>query len=272
MNYNNFLIASLPEISWEARPDYTMKQFIDENEEIFEPYRDGVEKILFLNEIRNLELVLKSKVDQPEGYSGNSGNETVFFRPSLMTSENLEKFIDDPVANAPENYPDDIIEFFETKKENKDRYNRIAELYSVYLTADENETPFFKYYLDVLSVIRTVVQAIRLNRRGLSLEENLSGNPEIISAIIDNRSASDFGLSVQYPFVPDIFSAVEGALPDSESMLDRILYDALQEFGESDLFGDHVIYIFLIGLFILDRWTMMNAEAGSKFIENMLLP
>ncbi len=272
MNYNNFLIASLPEISWETKPEYTMKQFIEDNESVFSSYSKGVEKILLLNEVRNLELILKSKVEQPDGFKGNRGNETVFFKPSILALEDMEKFIDDPLMNAPENYPADIIEFFEIKKENKDRYSKISELYSIYMTPSGNESSFFKYYLETLSVIRTVLQAIRLNRKGFSLEENLSGNPDVVATIIEHRSSSDFGLSVQYPFVPNVFAASEANPLEAENMIDKILYDALREYGEDDLFGDHVIYSFLIGLFILDRWSFMNEETGRQFVENLLLP
>lgn len=272
MNYNYFIVPSLAEITWDNRPEYTMQEFIESNSDIFEPYKDGVNKIVLLYELKNIELVLKSKIDQPEGYKGNDADEFNYFSPAILPINEIESFVDDPISFAPEEYPDSIIEFFEKYKDNLDRYNRIDELYSEYLDFDEYGDGFFNYFFSVMSVARTVLQALRINRLDLNLEEYLTGNEDVINTILEHRSSSDFGLSVQYRFVADIVSVFESNPLDLEIEIDKILHNAVREYGEDDLFGDHMIYSFLIGLFIFDRWMQMNEELGNEFIENILRP
>lgn len=270
MKYNYFLIPSLPDIVPDGTQEFTMKEFVDANADIFDNYRSGVDKIIFINELKNLELVLKSKLDMPEGLDGNRGSEFEYFQPAICTVEEIERFIDDPVSYAPDDYSEDILEFFENIKDNSERYKRIEELYVRYFTPDANETDFFSYALNVMSVQRTVSQAVRLSRLGLNLEENLIGDEDVVRTILENRSSSDFGLSSQYPFVSDIVSAFDKDIIALEHEMDKIIYEAVMDYKEEDLFGDHVIYAFLIGLFVLDRWQTMDEEQGQNFIDNLL--
>lgn len=270
MKYNYFLVPSLPEIIPEGVQEFSMKEFVDSNSDVFSEYSSGVERIIFINEIKNIELVLKSKLDKIEGMSGNSGDEFNYFVPSISSVNEIERFIDDPVSNSPEDYPDNIIDYFIKYKDNNERYRKIEELFVGYFEPKDSDSDFFKYALNVMSVARTIIQVVRLNKKDFNIEEHIAGNEDIVRTILENRSSADFGLSTQFPFVSDIISAFEKDTIELEHELDKIIYYAIAEYGENDLFGDHVIYTFLFGLFLLDRWGTMDDEKGREFVENIL--
>ena len=137
MSYNNFVVGWLPDISWDSEQPETMADFLEVNSNIFEPYSDGIAKILLHNEIMNIELLL---AERNKYKTDNS-----YFSPSIMSRSELERFIENPTIFHPDNYPQFMIDFFDDYKEDDLRYRNIENLYVRYFFFLQSDSiPFFR--------------------------------------------------------------------------------------------------------------------------------
>lgn len=273
MKFNNYIIGSLPTLKWDEKSPYTLDEFIHHADFLLEPYQAGVDKIILLNEIRNIELILKDQIAK-ENVQSNENEESFkvdLFKPYIQDQQEIEQFLEHPFHYQAEEYPDFILDFFEDYTELEDRYNNIELLYVKYLTyLKEQGDMFFHYFGHIFVIIRTVLAAYRIIKQGKDLEENLVGDPEIVQLILDHRTTSDLGLKAIFPEIPEIISLFDKEPLELEKDLDRIQFELLEDIGQDDLFGDHVIYIYLIELFILDKWHLVNEERGNQILENII--
>ena len=263
MSYNNFVVGWLPEISWDSPQPETMAEFLEANSNIFEPYSEGITKILLHNEIMNAELLLSERI------SGNPAGD--FFTPSIMTRPEFERFLDNPVIFQPDHFPQFMTDFFEEFKEDSDRYANIEELYVryfAYLHADE--IPFFRYYGRIAGIFRTAIAAYRLIKLSLPLEGNLKGDPDIVKTIIENRTSPDLGLKSEIYEITEIIDMFNLEPAELEKRFDRVHFDLVGNVGQESPFGEHIIYNYLIGLFVKDRWNYLNEEKGRKFLDDII--
>ncbi len=264
MKLNYYIIASLPELHWEGEIKGTLAEFLDINEAVFLPYRPQINTILLYNEIRNIELLLRRRTDTESDY----GDE---FAPGILTEEDMAKFLEMPYVNQPEEYPDYMADFMVAHHEDSERIDSIEELYQqYYIDLKDSSEPFFRYFARTIHIVRTVVMAIRLQKAELPLEEHLSGDDEIVEIILDHRNTSDFGLKGTFPQIAELQALFEKPVLDLEKDLDLFIINLLKEYKEDDLFGDHVIYVYILSLFFRDRWALLDEEKGKRVVEEIL--
>lgn len=264
MKLNYYIIASLPELQWDGEIKGTLAGFLDANDFIFEPYRPVINDIVLFNEIRNLELLLRQRTEEEHDY-------TPSFVPGLISEEEMVTFLELPFVNQPEEYPDYIAEYLIDKRDDSERLASIEELYQQYYrTMKESAEPFTSFYAHTMHMVRTIVMAIRLQRMDLPLEEHLVGDEETVEVILDHRNSTDFGLKGIFPEIGELQALFEKPVLDLEKELDLFILDLLYRYREEDLFGDHVIYLYILSLFFRDRWVLIDAERGKRIIEEIL--
>ena len=272
MKLNHYAVASFIDITWDSELPGELYDFLEENKFVLQPLREGIIKILRLNDIKNIELLLRSKIPQPEGMSGNrDSDELDFYRAKILDIDLLERFLQDPFIHQPEEYPDFMVSYFEKYTDNQERYDNIEELYISHfehLRADD--VPFFRFYGTVATTMRTVLAAMRIMRKGLDLEENLRGDPYIVSVILEHRTTSDFGLKSIFPEIPAVIALFEKNPLELEHELDRIRFKLMEDVGQEAAFADYVIYAYIIRFQLRNRWNTLNRDRGYKILEEIV--
>ncbi|MDA3900110.1 MAG: DUF2764 family protein [Spirochaetes bacterium] len=258
MKLNYYIIASLPELSWEGDIRDTLEQYFEENGFMFEPFKDGIDKILLYNELRTLEMILQNNVAEE-------------FAPSLITKEDAAAFLELPRLNRPEEYPEYIEEFFVKYPDSESRLSHFDELYLAYFTEMyDSKIPFFRYYADTALIVRTIIMAMRLDRKGELSEETLIGKEEIVSTILANKNSADYGLSSVFPEVTHLTALFEKDIMERDKAVDLFLLNLLSEYRADDIFGDHAIYVFIISLFFRDRWALLDGDIAESLVEEII--
>ena len=267
MKFNHYTIAALPQLSWDSDLPCTLAELLEEFDMQLEPLKEGISRILLLDDIRNIELIIKSRLAAEEG------KEIDFFRAGMTRPEELELFVDDPRHNAPDGYPEFIEDFFESAKTNEERNAKIEELYTGYYTwMAANKNPFLARYGESMLTLCTVISAIRMMKSGTDLDKNLKGDGDAVKIILENRNNADLGLKGYFPEVVDVVALFDKSkTPDEvEKELDKIRFALLEEVGQEKPFADHIIYGYIIGFQMKDRWMTQSDEAGMKILENII--
>lgn len=204
--------------------------------------------------------------------SGNrEGDELDFYRARLLDIEDLELFLQDPFIHHPEEYPEFMVEYFERYTDDRERYEHIEELYIAHFENLRNDqSGFFRFYGTIATTMRTVLAAMRIMRKGLDLEENLKGDPYIVKTILDHRTTSDFGLKSIFSEIPAVIALFDKDPLELEHELDRIRFKLMVDVGQESQFGDHVIYAYIIGFQLRNRWNTLDSERGYKILEEIV--
>jgi len=274
-NFNHYTIAALPELRWDSELPGTVFDFLEDFKVPLEPLRDGISDILLLNDVKNMELILKSRLDIPDKFSGNKDDGKIdFYNARVVEPDELELFLEDPFVNRPhDNYPDFMIDYFLNYKFDEDRHTNIEELYISYFRyMQTRENGFLRYYGRIAATIRTVMAAKRLMRRGLDLEKNLKGDYFIVSTILENKNSSDLGLKHIFPEVAEVIALFDRARDplEAERDLDRIRFELMAQVGRESPFADHIIYSYIIGFQVRNRWNTLDDEKGKAILDNII--
>lgn len=275
MKYNYYTIASFPTLTWDSELPCTISEFIEEYWVQLEPLMDGISDILLLNDVKNLELIVKSRIEEDEKFKGNKeGGEIDYYRARVVEPEELIAFLEEPFINRPdENYPEFMIEYFLKYKTDEERLHHIEELYIDYFRyLQTRENGFIRYYGRIATTIRTVLSAMRIIKRGLDLDKYLKGDPFIVQTILENRNNADLGLKTIFPEVADVIALFDRDRDpiEVEKDLDRIRFELMEEVGRETPFADHIIYSYIIGFQVRNRWNSLNDERGKKVLENII--
>ncbi|MGI6393375.1 MAG: DUF2764 family protein [bacterium] len=275
MKYNHYTIASLPKLTWDSELPGTISEFIKDYWVQLEPLKDGIGDILLLNDIKNIELILKSKIEKEDKFRGNKDEGAVdFYLARMVEPEEFEPFLENPFVNKPrETYPEFMVDYFVKHKTDEERHSNIEDLYIDYFRyLQTRENAFLRYYGRTATAIRTVVSAMRIMKRGLDLDKNLKGDPYMVQTILENRNNADLGLKNILPEVTDIIALFDRERDpvEVERDIDRIRFQIMEQVGMESPFGDHIIYSYIIGFQVRDRWNSLNNEKGLKILDNII--
>ncbi|HSW61469.1 MAG TPA: DUF2764 family protein [bacterium] len=275
MKFNYYTIGALPNLTWDSELPCTISEFLEDYWIQLEPLMDGISDILLLNDVKNLELILKANIEKDEKFKGNKeGGEIDYYRARVVEPEELISFLEDPFINKPdENYPEFMVEYFLKHKTDEERIHHIEELYIDYFKyMQTRENGFIRYYGRIATTIRTVLSAMRIMRRGLDLDKNLKGDPFVVQTILENRNNADLGLKNHFPEVAEVIALFDRDRDpiEVERDLDRIRFELMEEVGRETPFADHIIYSYIIGFQVRNRWNSLNDEKGHEILENII--
>ena len=258
MKLNYYIVGSLPALTWDGDIRGTLEEYLEENGCMLDSFNDGIENILLYNEIRTLEMILNS-------------NEAEMFDPSIISKERAVAFLEQPMLNRPDEYPDYIEDYFVRYGEGSSRLENLNELYLDYFTSlYESNIPFFRFFGKTALVLRTIVSAYRLQTKDLSLEDKLVGDEEVVQTIIAHKNSADFGLAQIFPEIGRLLSIMEKDTLEKEKDLDLFRLDLLSVYRADDPFGDHVIYLYICSLFLRDRWVMLDSTTAESLAQEII--
>ena len=274
MKFNYFTIAALPDLTWESPLPFTTIEMLEEYKVQFEPLKDGISDILLLNDVKNLELILRQRTEKvDEKYKANMMDGTVeFYKARFVEPEELEAFINDPFMNRPaDTYPEFMVDYFERYKTDDDRFSHIEELYIAYFGyMQSREDGFLRYYGRIASVMRTALSAARILHMGKDLETYLKGDSYIVQTILENKTSSDFGLHNIFPEIGEVMALLDKEPKELEHDLDRIRFELMKQVGQETPFADHIIYAYIIGLQVRNRWNTLDKARGELILDNII--
>ncbi|MBN2435702.1 MAG: DUF2764 family protein [Spirochaetes bacterium] len=258
MKLNYYIVGSLPALTWDGDIRGTLQEYLNENGCMLDSFNDGIDNILLYNEIRTLEMILNN-------------NEAEMFDPSIISKERAVAFLEQPMLNRPDEYPDYIEDYFVRYGDTPSRLDNLNELYLDYFTTlCDSDIPFFKFFGKTALIIRTIVSAYRLQSKNISLDEKLVGDEEVVQAIIAHKNSADFGLAQVFPEIGRLQSIMEKDTLEKEKELDLFLLDLLSEYRADDPFGDHVIYLYIYSLFLRDRWVMLDSTTAESMVQEII--
>lgn len=264
MKLNYYTIASLPELAWEGELKGTLAEFLEEHESIFSPYMENITLLMLYSEIRNIELGLKALRGEEHAIGSR-------FLPTLVSEEELVNFLEMPFVNLPDAFPEYFADYFHKYRETDERLAHIDELYvECFHNLQLSSDPFISFFGDTLSDLKTILMAYRLRDLGLSLDDHLVGDEDMVSFVLNHRGAADFSLKAVFPGIVELQSILESGAVQLEKELDLFVVKLLSDYKEEDTFGDHVIYLYVISLFLRDRWCLLDAEKGNQILEEIL--
>ncbi len=275
MKFNHYTIGALPTLTWESELPCTFNELLEEYHTQLEPLRDGISDILLLNDVKNIELILRERVQVDDDLRGNLEKGKInFYRARFVEPEELEEFMEEPFINRPhDNYPEFMMDYFFEYKSDEDRYKHIEELYIGYFKyLQTRENGFVRYYGRIATTIRTVLAAMRIMKSGLDLERHLKGDPFIVQTILENRNNADLGLKNILPEVPEIISLFDKDRDpvEVERDIDRIRFKLMEDVGRESPFADHIIYSYLIGFMVRNRWNSLDSSRGEEILKNIV--
>ncbi len=276
MRFNHYTIGALPELTWSSELPFSFAELLEEYQIQLGPLMDGLSDILLLNDVKNLEIIIRSRLGLNPKYKGNrEDGEIDYFQSRVVEPEQLEEFLEDPFVNRPDdNYPEFMVDYFLTYKTDEERYAHIEELYIGYFRyLQTRENGFLQYYGRIATTIRTVLAAMRIIKRGWDLDKDLKGDPFIVQTILENRNNADLGLKSIFPEVADVIALFDRERDpvEVEHDLDRIRFQLMEEVGKESPFEDHILFSYLIGFQLRNRWMALDDRHGLKILDNIIV-
>ena len=263
-----YIVSSLPEIEWDSDIPYTTTMFLADNESALQHFRKNINDIIMLNDLYNLESFLRVKMAEyiTGVQKSKEAKEAEFREPCLLDKESMIELIE-----SPEDLPDFVIDYL---KENYDigaRYQNIESLYISYFEyLRQNESLFLQDYGDLESKLRTVIAALRIRKKGLKLDEKLSGHDEIKQHILSNFNVPDFDVKALFPEIEYLLDIFEEEPITREKGIDKIRYDYLHQMTFENPFVEKTIYSFILRLMILERWVNVDEIRGREIISSIV--
>lgn len=275
MRFNHFTIAALPELNWTTEPMLSLTALLEDFQYPLEPLTREINDLFLLNDIRNLEILVRSQLNLEEKYRGNREDGTIdYFEPQRIAPRELENLLQDPAENHPyEPFPEFITEYLLIYLTPEDRFSHIEELYIGYMRyLQQSSNAFIRYYGRIASAMRSVSMYSRLMRKGLDPEKHLRGEPEIVETILAHRGIPDLGLREVFPEVFELISFFEKERHpmEFEEEITRLRFRLMEETGKEAPFGDHVILAYLMAYQIRKDWLALDKIYGLKVVNNIL--
>lgn len=118
--------------------------------------------------------------------------------------------------------------------------------------------------------IGNIMNALNGRKFELPFEANLMGDDAITAALAKSR-ARDFGLSTDVDYIETLVQIFETEnLLDREFKLDLYRWNSLEEMTFFNYFTIEKVLAFLLKLFIVERWFLLDKEKGQEMFSKIL--
>jgi hypothetical protein len=259
-----YLLSSLPDLSWGKE-----KYNLDPDAAIL-TIRENLEGrdlklfhyLLYPNDNRNLisAIAQKRKLRSPFGY---------FYQPAVFPEEVITSY-----SRNQDQLPDYMKKFLEDLEGNRsgDSIRSLEKLLfdlfyqEVRATGDD----FLQRYFEFEKTLRKIVTAINGRKYSFPVAEELWGEDEL-NQKLTRGSASDFGLSEEYTFIPALLDASDNKDPlVSERLYDQLLWEYVDELVKFSFFNTHKVLGYTVHLLMVYRWMHLSEEEGQEKLNTMV--
>lgn len=260
-----YLITGLPDISLDDNKHYyTSASF---KEYVYEFISDRDKKLLDLFYLKydnaNLLKLLKDK----EAVIDDRG---VFTSEELLEYVSLIKNGDKVTDSRFPSYMNVFLEDFFDENRNTQLLldDRLSSLYYMHCMKSSNKfiSKWFEFNLD----INNLNIAILSRKHKLELNNYVLGENEVVESI-RTSTARDFGISTMFDYYDEVVKISEMQnLVDKERKLDEMKWNWIEEATFFDHFTVEQIFVFLIKIDIIERWSALDKDKGDKKFRNII--
>jgi hypothetical protein len=129
---------------------------------------------------------------------------------------------------------------------------------------------FLKQYAEHEMTLRNVMTALNGRKFELHFENDLMGEGEIIEALKKSK-ARDFGLNFDIENLEMYLQAYEMSdILEREMKLDTIRWQFLDDATVFNYFTIEKVLVFMMKIFIIERWLKLDAGRGSHFLSALI--
>jgi hypothetical protein len=134
----------------------------------------------------------------------------------------------------------------------------------------EQGNDFLKQYAEHEVILRNVMTALNGRKFELHFEDDLIGEGEIIEALKKSK-ARDFGLNFDIENLESYLQAYEMSdILEREMKLDMIRWQFLDDATVFNYFTIERVLVFMMKIFIIERWLKLDAGRGSHFLSALI--
>lgn len=260
-----YLITGLPDISLDDNKHYyTSASF---KEYVYEFISDRDKKLLDLFYLKydnaNLLKLLKDK----EAVIDDRG---VFTSEELLEYVSLIKNGDKVTDSRFPSYMNVFLEDFFDENRNTELLldDRLSSLYYMHCMKSSNKfiSKWFEFNLDINNLNIAIIS----RKHKLELNNYVLGENEVVESI-RTSTARDFGISTMFDYYDEVVKISEMQnLVDKERKLDEMKWNWIEEATFFDHFTVEQIFVFLIKIDIIERWSALDKDKGDKKFRNII--
>lgn len=146
--------------------------------------------------------------------------------------------------------------------------DQLSSVYYNYATKASNK--FAASWFSMNLYLTNSLTALNCRKHGLSLESAIVGDNEVSDALRTSQ-AKDFGLLPIFPEIDDILRIAEiEDLYERERKVDMFKWSWLDETGFFHYFDIERLFIYMLKLDMLERWTRLEKATGRKVFREMI--
>jgi hypothetical protein len=258
------LMAGLPELSLTSQtPVMTVRQFKEQLDEVLTDSDRALLHYYFLQyDCRNLLALLKN----PEAETNQKGDFTHEQYLDLITSAREMNF------NV-HRFPAFMSEFARNYSFNKDKSGYFPDDalgfdYLAYAMQCPNRV--MREWYERMLHVTNILTALIARKNGWGVSDYIQGDNEVNEMIRENNT-HDFGLRNEYDYMVDLLKIVDVEDPvEKERKLDALKWMWLDEIEEKDIFSIEAVFVYLVKLEILERWSVLDVENGKRIFREII--
>lgn len=260
-----YLLSAVPLLSLE-KEIYDRIDF----DEVFELITDNISRsdvdalnyLMFQNDNLNLIASIARHHRKPVTHN-------LFHYPSVFDQETMKDYERTFML-----FPDYMYDFVEKHQEEfAARSIALLEqrlLTGFYREATHHEDEFINAYFSFERNLRNIITAFNCRIFGYDLQEQLIGDTYLNQQLL-RSSASDFGISQQFPFVEPLQSLIEEQkIPELEHFMDRLLWQHLDEITRFSFFNSHKLLAYTLKLFMVKKWSWLKPDKGQERLHHLV--
>lgn len=260
-----YLITGLPDISLDDNKQYyTSSSF---KEYVYEFISDRDKKLLDLFYLKYDNANLLKLIKNKEAVVDDRG---VFTSEELLEYVSLIKNGDKVTDSRFLSYMKTFLEEYFDEENNTGLLleDRLSSLYFQHCMKSSNRfiAKWFEFNLD----INNLNIAILSRKHKLELSNYVLGENEVVESI-KTSTARDFGVSTMFDYFDEVVKISEmQSLVDRERKLDELKWNWIEEATFFDHFTVEQIFVFLIKIDIIERWSALDKDKGNKKFRNII--
>jgi len=245
-----FLVSYLPELHPDDRKlRVRIADLLDEMDHFSEEDRRQVELVLLAGDVLQIERLLSGK--------------DVEITPQLFGRGFWKEQIQSP-KEVPEDFAE-VLEMLRLEGPSPKNLDLLYEAYYAY-AIERASGDFLPAYLRFERDLRNVMAAVRARRKGFATSEHLVGEGDVVEAL-ERSTAEDFGLGAEHPWIERLIAAKDPQ--EMQGIMERIIWEKLEEMTESRDFDFDVILAYLLKLQILEKGLALSEDQGMEIVKQL---
>ena len=270
------LIAGLPQLTPDAKPPYTMKEFWDENQSSFSSLprwqgltaalsdRQLVRLLLLPADHRNIATILYESPDEWDSLGSYSRDQIEQDLAQAREEEGRRSHL------LP--YLFDYARKWHSCDAPPSRIEMLEELHIAYCHyAQRCGNTFIAQWFTLSSHLRNAMLALRARKGGVPFADAIVGTDPISEAIRTSH-LKDFGISDEFPIITRLMAiADEEDIYEREHKIDTLKWSWLEEQLTFHYFTIEQLFAHIIQLQLIERWTRLDKSEGEARFKGIVL-